>query len=264
MAKGSRGGKRTAGGAGAAGAANATQSGAAQQAQVDTTQPVQAMSASYSAFQAMTDDEKADYIDNMVSQGVPDHLSQSAFQKFVYNSDMNDKPQVVDDKTLDGMGGTEMFRTVDAVNNNQVRVKYSADEIANQVMYGTKTRYSDSGGSVHGRGLYFATSYTDSVGYGSRSGNIKATAVMRAKLNANAKTITTSAVSRLTQQEIASGSKLGKSLQKIYRSDTASAWSLCALAKGYNVIDSGWGYYNVLNRNAMTMSSTVKSKGGSW
>ena len=36
------------------------------------------------------------------------------------------------------------------------------------------------------------------------------------------------------------------------------------MAKGYNVISSGNGYLNVLNRNAITMSSAVKAKGSSW
>ena len=249
----------------AGGAINATQGNTQQQnVQVDTTQTAQPMGTSYDSFMAMTDDQKADAITNAISQGVPAHLSQSEFQKFTYNSDMNDKPKVVDDSVLDTMNGTEIFRTVDSVYDKTHDLNYTAQDIANQVRYGAKTRYSDSGGSVYGRGLYFADNYGESASYGVTSGNINKTAVMRAKLNSNAKTISLNSVRSGLSSEMASGSKLGKTLSKIYKSDSHSAESIYALSKGYNVITSGFGYFNVLNRNAITMSSTIKSKGSKW
>lgn len=267
MAKGNRGGKRTSGVSGGSGAVAATQNANVQpqNVQVDNTQPAKSMGASYEAFMKMTDDQKADAIDTAVSQGVPAHLSQSPFQKFTYNSDMNDKPTVVDDSVLDSMNGTEIFRTVNNVYDSKTDLNYTAPDIANQVRYGTKTRYSDSGGSAYGRGLYFADDYGESVNwYGNTTGNIQKTAVMRAKLNANAKTIDISSVRSGLSREMASGSKLGKTLKKIYSKDDASAESIYALSKGYNVIISGSGYFNVLNRNAMTMSKTIHSKGSEW
>ena len=271
MAKSSRGGKRTsatAGGAGGVGVIAATQGGAPadQQVQIDNTQQPQPMSASYDAFMGMTDDQKADVIDSMASQPAPAFLSDTAMQRFTYNLGLNDKPTLVDDATLDTMNGTELFRTVNAGRDTVARVKYDADEIATQIQRGRVTRYSDNGGSVYGRGLYFADNYGGSTLYGNRTGNIKATAIVRAKLNANAKAIGYSQARSGLSREMASGSKLGKSLSKIYRRDSDSAVSIYALSKGYNVITSGHGYFNVLSRNAVTMSTTIKatSSSGRW
>ena len=263
MAKSSRGGKRTSATAGGAGV-TATQGGAPanqqnQQIQIDDTQQAQPMSASYDSFMAMTDDQKADTIDAMASQPAPAFLSDTAMQRFTYNLGLNDKPTLVDDSVLDTMNGTELFRTVNAGKDPVARVKYDADEIATQVQRGRVTRYSDNGGSVYGRGLYFADDYYSSKVYGNETGNIKSTAMIRAKLNSNAKTIDYNQARRGLSREMSSGSKLGKSLSKISRRDSESAVSIYALSKGYNVITSGHGYFNILNRNAVTMSKTIKA-----
>ncbi len=249
------------GGKGATVGATAASGGATQvdNSQVQQAQPTQTMSSSYNAFVNMTDDDKADVIDSMVSQDVPAHLSNSDFQKFIYNIGLNDKPQLVDDATLNSMKGKEIFRTVNNVFDSNNDISYSADQIARQLQAGRITRTSDSGGSVYGRGLYFADSRTESTYYGNTRGNVKKTAVVRAKLNDNAKIITDSAARSGAAAEISSGSKLGKALAKC---DRASQKSIYAMAKGYNVIDAnnGTGYFNILNRQAVTMSKTIEAK----
>lgn len=239
----------------------ATQAQATQQAQVDDTQVASAFSANYDAFMAMSDDDKADFISTNIKGGVPDHLSDTSFQRFLYNSGLNEKPDIVSDATLDTMTGTEIFRTVNNVYNSKADLSYTAPQIAKQVMAGRDTRVSDDGGSVYGRGIYFADSYSSSASYGNTRGDIKKTAVMRAKLNNNAKVINYYTASQGVSNEIASGSKLGKTLK---RCDSDSRVSIYAMSKGYNVIASGHGYLNVLNRNAITMSSDVKPKGSGW
>jgi hypothetical protein len=247
MAKGSRGGQRGAGGGGAI---------------ADTTQVATPMGQGYSQFMTLDDDGKADMIENLMSQGVPDHLADNDFQKFIYNAQMNDRPQLVDDATLDSMNGTEIFRTVNNVYDRQHDISYSADQIAKQVQTGKATRVSDSGGSYYGRGIYFADTYSSSAsGYGNNRGDIKKTAVMRAKLNSNAKIGDYNTLENAMYKEISSGSKLGKTLSK---ADHASAVSLYALSKGYNVLSSGHGYFNILNRNAVTMSKDVRAMGSGW
>lgn len=231
------------------------------EAQADDTTQAQSMGASYDAFMAMSDDDKADYIDQAIKGGVPVFLANNDFQKFIYNSGMNDKPQMVDDKVLDGMNGTEVFRTVNNVYDSRHDISYSADQIAAQVTKGSVTRVSDTGGSVYGRGIYFADSYSDSVAYGNSKGDIRRSAVIRGKLNSNARIISHSAASSGMMREIKSHSKLGRSLSRM---DNASAVSMYALSKGYNVITSGHGYLNILNRNAVTMSSTYKAAGTKW
>lgn len=233
-----------------------------QQVQVDDTQVASAFSAVYNTFMAMTDDEKADFIDANIKQGVPAHLAQNDLQRFIYNSGLNEKPDLVDDATLDTMTGTEIFRTVNSVHDKQNDLGYNADQIAKQVMAGRVTRVSDTGGSAHGRGIYFADSYNESTGmYGNVRGNVKSTAVMRAKLNSNAKVINSYTAEAGAKKEIASGSKLGRTLKKC---DSQSQRSIYAMAKGYNVMDNGMGYIVVLNRNAITMSKDIKPKGSKW
>lgn len=257
---GGRGASSASAGGGGGGGSIASNSDAAD-VQVDDTQAAQAMGASYSQFMSMTDDEKADFIDSATAQGVPVFLADNDFQKFIYNSKMNDKPQLVDDATLDSMGGAEVFRTVNNVYDRRTDISYKADEIAAQVTRGTVTRVSDTGGSVYGRGIYFADSYSSSTVYGNSRGNIQRTAVIRGKLNSNAKVMSDSAAASGLSREIASGSKLGRSLARM---DHASGKSMYALSKGYNVISSGHGYFNILNRNAVTMSNTAKPMGSSW
>lgn len=245
-------------GGGAIGGGNAN----AQPVQIDDTQVASSFSADYNTFMAMTDDEKADFIATNIKSGVPAHLAQNDFQRFVYNSGLNEKPDVVDDATLNTMTGTELFRTVNNVYDRQNDISYNADQIAKQVMAGRVTRVSDNGGSAYGRGIYFADDYRESAyGYGNSSGNVKKTAVMRAKLNNNAKVIGYSQAVNGARQEMSSGSKLGKVLSKC---DHASVASIYAMSKGYNVISSGSGYLNILNRNAMTMSKDIKPRGNSW
>ena len=229
--------------------------------QVDDTQVASAFSATYNQFMAMSDDDKADFISANLKSGVPDHLADNSFQRFLYNSGLNEKPDVVSDATLDTMTGTEIFRTVNNVYNPKTDISYNAPAIAKQVMAGRDTRVSDDGGSVYGRGIYFADGYSSSTSYGNTRGDVKRTAVMRAKLNNNAKVINYYTASQGATAEIASGSKLGKTLRKC---DSDSRVSIYAMSKGYNVISSGHGYMNVLNRNAITMSSDVKPKGSSW
>ena len=246
------------GGIGIGGGANA------QQVQIDDTQIASAFSADYDAFMAMTDDEKADFISANIQQGVPAHLAQNDFQRFVYNSGLNERPDTVDDSVLDTMTGTEIFRTVNNVYDRQNDVSYNADQIARQVMAGRATRVSDNGGSVYGRGIYFANSYDGSTGYGNTTGNVKKTAVVRAKLNNNAKTVDYYTASNGASREIASGSNLGNVLRKC---DSDSRVSIYAMTQGYNVITSGHGYFNILNRNAITMSNDVRASngyGGKW
>ena len=260
MAKGNRGGQKA--NTAVAGSGNIQPTQQTQQPQVDDTQQASAFSVDYNKFMAMTDDEKADVISDAIGKGVPDHLSQADFQKFIYNSGLNDKPDVVDDATLDSMNGQELFRNVNNVYDDNNDIGYTAQQIAKQVMAGRVTRTSDNGGSAYGRGIYFATTYVSSSIYGNVRGNVQKTAVMRAKLNNNAKIISYNNAVNGCQKEIASGSKLGKALAKC---DSASAHSIYAMCKGYNVISDGYNdYMNVLNRGALTMSSTIKPKSNRW
>ena len=246
------GGKRT----GASGSGQLQPQAQQQQPQIDDTQQAQAMSTQYDNFMKMNDDQKADVISNMIAQGVPAHLADNDFQKMIYNIGLNDKPQLVDDATLDSMNGTELWRTVNNVYDRQNDISFTADQIARQVQAGKVTRVSDNGGSVYGRGIYFASDKHGSTTYGNTRGDVKRTAQIRCKLNSNAKVIDHRKATQGVSAEIRSGSKLGKVLRGC---DRDSQVSIYAMAKGYNVITNGRSYYNILNRNAVTMSKTISA-----
>lgn len=234
---------------------------APQQQATPTNMPSNQASASYDAFRQMTDDQKADVIMQARHTQVPVFLAQNDLQKVLYGLKLNDKPTLVDDNVLDTMPGTDLYRTINAANDQANRIKYSATDVANQVLRGTVTRVSDTGGSVHGRGIYFADSYRGSTVYGNRSGSINQTAVIRAKLSSTARTIGTHTAENYAQREIASGSKLGKALARIAPRDQSAIW---ALAKGYDVMVASNGYHVVINRSALIASKAINPMGSKW
>ena len=227
------------------------------QAKVDDTQQAQPMSTQYDAFMKMSDDQRADAIKTAISQDIPDHLNKNSdFKKLIYNLGMNDKPTVVDDATLNSMNGTEIYRTVNSVYDRKTDLNFTAPQIAKQIQAGKITRVSSGGTAVYGDGIYFADSKFGSASYGNTRGNVQKTCIMRAKLNSNAKLINYYSASSGASQEIRKGTKLG---QVLNRCSNTSRASIYALAKGYNVIDAGNGYYNILNRNAVTMSDSFNA-----
>lgn len=236
---------------------------APQPVQQQTQPPIQQNqpSASYDAFRKMTDDQKADAIMQAQKTQVPVFLAQNDLQKVLYGLKLNDKPTLVDDSVLDTMPGKDLYRTINASSDGANRMKFNADEIANQVLKGTVTRVSDTGGSVYGRGVYFADDYRGSVSYGHRSGSLKQTAVIRAKLSPTAKTIGAWTADSNVQKEISSGSKLGKALSKLQVKDQSAVW---ALAKGYDAMVAPNGYHVVINRSALIASRDIKPAGSKW
>lgn len=232
---------------------------------------IQAQSTSnvISNFSALSEDEQAQAIINGISQDVPDFLSDSDFQKFMYNNGIDGIPQIVSDSALDSIGGIEIYRTVNSVYDRYNDVGYSGLEIAQQLQYGDFTRFSDTGGSAYGRGLYFSNDYNGSSAYGNVHNNVSKTAMVRAKLNSNAKIMDYYNARSGASNEISKGTTLGKALSKV--NDTRSQASIYALAKGYNVLVSDTNfsrdtYVNVLDRSVLTMSDTVKAtnRNGSW
>ena len=261
MAKGSRGGQRGTTGSASLQQALSQVQPQAQAPEIDDTQVAPDFDKDYNDFIKMSEDEKVDAISTAIQNGVPNHLSNTDFQKMIYNLKFNDKPQLVDDKTLDSMTGTEMFRTVNNVYDSKNDLGYSAKEIAKQIQTGSITRTSDNGGSIYGRGIYFADDYHDSALYGYNTGDVNKTAVIRAKLNSNAKVLSYNTAMSGVRSEINSGSKLGRLLQN---ADYDSRPSIFATVKGYNVLDARNGYYVILNRRAVSMSKNVKAKGSKW
>ena len=206
----------------------------------------------FSKFEQMTDDEKADVIDSALSTGVPMFLDDSGMQRFAYFTGMSDKPTVVSDSSLDGMQGEEIFRTVNDTYNSNKDIAYTSRDIADQIMHGDFTMYSDSGGSAYGRAIYFANNYNDSSWYGNSNKN---PVTIRAKLSG--KKISYSQANNDYRTAYSSGDKLAVACSKAGGRDAAN---LYALARGYDyTYDSTGSYRMVLNRRCLNVSSTVKS-----
>ena len=201
----------------------------------------------FSDFEQMTDDQKADVISAAMAAGVPMFLENSSMQHFAYFTGMSDKPTVVTDAALDKMAGEDVYRTINNAYNQKLDMGYTSTDIAKQIMYGDYTMYSDSGGSAHGKGIYFANDYTDSSYYGTSG---KSPVTMRAKITG--KTISEHQLDRDYMNALSRGDKLAKAVS------AGRDKNLYALAKGYDVVTASNGYRMVLNRRGITVSDTVK------
>lgn len=205
----------------------------------------------FKQFEQMTDDQKANVVTQALKQGVPAFLDQSDLQRFAYFTGMSDKPQIVTESQLNSMRGYSLWRSVHDSYNRSIDIGYTKEDIADQLMKGDYTNYSDSGGSAYGKALYFDT---QKGSYGSGSGY----AIMHAKLNPNARVISDSRADTMYSQAVRNGDKLALACSK---ADGYSARNLYCLAKGYDVIQEGYGrnggYHMVLNRRALIMSSQL-------
>lgn len=205
----------------------------------------------FSAFEKMTDDEKADVVAKALQTGVPMFLDDSGIQRFAYFTGMSDKPKVVTDAQLDGMKGHELFRTVNDAYNRATDIGYTSGDIAKQIMKGDFTMYSDSGGSAYGKSIYFASSVRSSANY---AGSAKQHPTMiRAKITGG-KSISDGQADRLYLNALHSGDKLARACSK---AGSGSARNLYVLAKGYDVITTS-DYHMVLNRRCLTVSDKMK------
>lgn len=253
MAKGTRGGKRiTASMLAGAPIVTPTQVTPPTPQQVAQGNVLPAGGVPFSDFENMTDDEKADVVTSALGAATPLFLDDSGLQKFAYFTGMSDKPTKVTDAQLDKMQGTEVYRTVNDAYNRSIDVGYTSRDIAKQVTDGDYTMYSDSGGSAHGKAIYFASDYNDSSYYGNRGQN---PVTIRAKITGG-KSIKESSLDSLYNNAIARGDKLALACSN---AGGSSARNLYGLAKGYDVITPNYGsYYMVLNRRCLTVSDTVK------
>ena len=213
----------------------------------------------FSDFENMTDDEKADVITSALGVGTPLFLDDSGMQKFAYFTGMKEKPQVVSDQQLDGMKGKELFRTINDAYNPQTDIGYTSKDIAKQISSGDFTMYSDSGGSVHGKAIYFADNYNDSSWYGDSS---KHPVTMRAKI-VGGKGTTESQLDSMYNSALRRGDKLALACSNAW---DGSSRNLYGLAKGYDYFTAGTNDM-VLNRRCLAVSSTFKKTkigGSTW
>ena len=82
-----------------------------------------------------------------------------------------------------------------------------AQDIVKQIREGDYTMYSDSGGSVHGKAIYFGTDFRTASSYAQSGMNARNPIVMRAKLTGG-KTISESKARSDYQSALRKGEKL--------------------------------------------------------
>lgn len=261
--KGNRGGQRVTGGGGGGGGVP----GAPKVTPTPVTPPTPQQVSSgnvlpaggvpFSDFEKMTDDQKADVITKAMGVGVPMFLDDSGLQKFAYFTGMSDKPTVVADSKLDSMVGQTIYRGVRDAYIGRADIGYSSNDIYKQIATGDFTMYSDSGGSVHGKAIYFADDYGTARAYATSSSNAKNPIVMRAKLAG--KIINESTLHNQYRSALRNGDKLALACSN---AGSSSAANLYALAKGYDAIRDGSGYNMVLNRRCLTISDKTKPATG--
>ena len=199
----------------------------------------------YEQFMAMSEDDKNNIIRDIVNNSnivVPDYLDKSATSKVMYALGMNNKPEVVSDSALDKIKGRSLYRTVSDAKT------ISAMEILDQIRYGDYTQLSGDYKSVYGRAIYFGSSFGASASYGGITARMA-----RAKLNPNTKIVSDSDLQKMVGKNVF--------FQKMPGLDdgNADATALTALVNGID----GWkddisGYVMILNRKALTFSSTSK------
>lgn len=186
------------------------------------------------------------------------------YQKFINNSGLDSKPELVDSATFDKTSGIEIYRTV---NTNKT---YSATEVATKVAKDDAYLYNAAGGTAHGLGLYTTPDLLGSLGYGHNRN--KNTAVMRFKIRDDAKIINEIDLSNQFNGDSKKAGTLAHNLNSKY--PYADAMAMYAISKGYSVVTEASGsdqksirkamtnggdyYTEILDRGALIMDSQTK------
>lgn len=106
---------------------------------------------------------------------------------------------------------------------------------------------------VYGGGTYFANSASDSAGYGRNQ--------FRGFLNSNARQISFRQLSRDYQAYVNAHPAFGRMMRNVTAGYGGydEKLSIFAAMRGYNVISNGYGYYVVLDRRAITVSTQQRA-----
>lgn len=206
---------------------------------------------SVSDFQKMSVDDQFDLVQKSIQGKAAGsyYTWDTDYQRFINNSGLDGAPNLVDDKTLDGMSGTEMFRTT---NENRA---FPGKAIAVKTQTDDKLLYNAGGGEWYGKGMYAASSLGSSITYGDNSKS----AVMRFKID-DSKIVSTSVVDMWEFKESRDKNSLYHKLNNAgYDPDTRRA--ILTLSKGYTAIDNENGYLTILTRKGANMSKSIKQKG---
>lgn len=238
------------GGNGSAGKRSSSGTGAA----ANTAAVNQSYQDKLQAYQNMTNAEFTAYLDKTLDDSIPlpdsSYHPGIAFQRMVIDLGVNEKPDVMDEKTFDQMltDNPNMKVIYRGVVGNQ---NISANGIADQL------RDSDGlhvGGGYYGDGLYFAGNYSTAYGYASNR-NYSGT-VIRAAIKPDAKIISSSDLQK-EYNKLPTSTK-----QKLKKAGNKSTWgndgeSQLALKLGYDALEGAQSnHLIILNRKCLVVDST--------
>lgn len=245
------GGQRSVKSRSVGGGTSAGSGGAVLSSTANANQATGGGSISVSSFASMSTDEQFNLIQQSVKgKAVGSYYTwDTDYQRFINNSGLDGAPNLVDDSALDGIDGTETFRTVDpnrAFPGKAIAVKTQTDD---------KLLYNAGGNEWFGKGLYSATDVRDSLPYG----NTGDAAVMRFKID-NSKIASTSVVDMWEFKDRRNKSSLSYKLKQAGYDD-GTRRAMVALSKGYIAIDNENGYITLLTRKGLNMSKSIKKKG---
>ena len=214
-------------------------------------------------LQAMSGDEFATYLTALRTTPINPNIYYNhswETQRLIANMpDLNQAPTMVDAKTFASLPGEALYRTVNEKMLSGGTHSNWDQQTALDICARTMTSdVSTIGAGRFGDGFYFATSKSESQMYGTYRNNVNRTATMQAKLNGNAKVISSTSLKHMFNGE---SQRVRNAVNTMSATSEWSGSGLMAYAlwKGYNVVREG-SYLNIIDRNAATWNSHVEAK----
>lgn len=135
------------------------------------------------AYASMNPQAQGTLLDDSIAKPVKKSYSgyNTPFQKFVNNSGLDGKPQLLDSDEFDKASGPVIYRTINT-DPWGMKVKDIVESTANDDTF----LYNAGGGTAHGLGLYATPSYNGSAAYGDNYNSTK-TSMIRFKIRDDAK-----------------------------------------------------------------------------
>lgn len=232
------------------------------------------------AYASMNPQAQGTLLDDSIAKPVKKSYSgyNTPFQKFVNNSGLDGKPQLLDSDEFDKASGPVIYRTINT-DPWGMKVKDIVESTANDDTF----LYNAGGGTAHGLGLYATPSYNGSAAYGDNYNSTK-TSMIRFKIRDDAKIGSRKDLEDQYKKESMVKGTLAYKLDSDGRYDQPgrfpgnnhqSRMAIYAASKGYSVLVDSQGlktqkqfrqllssgsdvYTMVINRGALIMDKNAK------
>ncbi len=232
------------------------------------------------AYASMNPQAQGTLLDDSIAKPVKKSYSgyNTPFQKFVNNSGLDGKPQLLDSDEFDKASGPVIYRTINT-DPWGMKVKDIVESTANDDTF----LYNAGGGTAHGLGLYATPSYKGSAAYGDNYNSTK-TSMIRFKIRDDAKIGSRKDLEDQYKKESMVKGTLAYKLDSDGRYDQPgrfpgnnhqSRMAIYAASKGYSVLVDSSGlktqkqfrqllssgsdvYTMILNRGALIMDKNAK------